>query len=66
MEPLLVRAQSAYKDIRTHSFRHTDTHRHTHPDRHTDTDTHTHTHTHTHTPVSYTHLRAPETSCQRV
>ncbi len=30
MAPNLVRVQSAYKDIRVHSFHHTHTHTHTH------------------------------------
>ena len=30
MAPHLVRAQSAYKDIKIHSFHHTHTHTHTH------------------------------------
>ena len=64
MAPNLVRARSAYKDIRirsfhytharTHSFTliHTHSHTHTH-----NTPTHTHTHTH-HTPThSHTHTR---------
>ena len=38
MEPHLVRAQSAYKDIMIHSFYHTHTHTHTR----TRTRTHTH------------------------
>ena len=66
MAPHLVRAQSAYKDIRIRSFHHTHTHTHTlslslslslsltHTHTHTHTHTlslsHTHTHTHTHTP----------------
>ena len=49
MAPHLVRAQSAYKDIRIHSFHLIHTH----------TQMHAHTHTHTHTPVSYTHLTLP-------
>ena len=50
MAPHLVRAQSAYKDLRIHSFQQTHTHRdgtHTH--------THTVTHTHTHTLYKYMH-----------
>ena len=39
MAPHLVRAWSAYKDIRTRSFSHTHTHTHTH--------IHTNTHAHT-------------------
>ena len=50
MAPHLIRAQSAYKDIRVHSFHHT--HMHTHA--HTCTHMHTHTHAHTHTHM-YTH-----------
>ena len=43
----LVRAQSAYKDIKIHSFRHT--HTHTHTRTHARTHIHTHARTHTHT-----------------
>ena len=44
MAPHLVRAQSAYKTIKIHSFYHTHTHA-----------THTHTHTHTQTHAIHTH-----------
>ena len=49
MAPHLVRAQSAYKDIRIHSFyhRHVCTHTHTPP--------HTHTRAHAHTHYAYMH-----------
>ena len=43
MAPHLVRAQSAYKDRRIHSFHHTHTHTHTHTKMLTHTCTHTHT-----------------------
>ena len=52
MAPNLVRAQSAYKDIRIHSFHYTHTHTHTHTQTHACTPApppkkkHTHTHTH--------------------
>ena len=50
MVPHLVRAQSAYKDIRIHSFiTHTHTHTHTHRRTRAHTRTHIHTHAHTHT-----------------
>ena len=56
MVPHLVRAQSAYKDIRIHSFHQTHTHTHTHMHMctHTHTYTHTHIHTHTHTHTTNT------------
>ena len=47
MVPHLVRAQSAYKDIRICSFHHTHTLSHTHARTHARAHTHTHTHTHT-------------------
>ena len=50
----LVRAQSAYRDIRICSLHHTRTHTHTHTHTHTDACTHTPKHTHTHTHM-YTH-----------
>ena len=50
MVPHLARAQSAYKDVKIHSFHHTHTHTQTHTPRYTHTGhTHTHTHIHTHT-----------------
>ena len=45
MAPHLVRAQSAYKDIRIHSFHHTHI------------SSHTHTHTHTHKARTHAHSR---------
>ena len=48
MAPHLVRAQSAYKDIRICSFHHTHIHACMHIHKYTHTYTHTHTHTHTH------------------
>ena len=45
--PHLIRAQSAYKDIRIHSFHHMHTHQDT--PAHTNTHLRTHIHTHTHT-----------------
>ena len=53
MAPHLVRARSAYKDIRIRSFHHT----HTHTDTHTHTRTHARTHARTHT-HKHTHARA--------
>ena len=44
----LVRAQSAYKDIKIHSFRHTHTHARTHA--------HTYTHTHARTRTRYKYM----------
>ena len=51
MVPHLVRAQSAYKDIRIHSFHHThiQMHARTQPDTHIRMRARAHTHTHTHT-----------------
>ena len=43
MAPHLVRAESAYKDIRIHSFHHTRTHTHTHARTHARTYARTHT-----------------------
>ena len=52
MVPHLVRAPSAYKDIKIHSFYHTHTARHTQA---AHARTHTRTHTHTHTHYTYMH-----------
>ena len=65
MAPHLIRAQSAFKDIRIHSFHHTHTHTqkhararartHTHITHTHHTHTHTHTHKQTHTHYKYMH-----------
>ena len=47
MAPILVRAQSAYRDIRVHSFHHT--HARTHARTHTHARAQAHTHTHAYT-----------------
>ena len=59
MAPHLIRAQSAYKDIRIHSLHHTHTHTHTHIHTHTDACAHTPRHTHTHTLQIHAFLPVP-------
>ena len=54
MAPHLVRARSAYKDIRIRSFYNTRTRACTHSLARAHTHTHTHAHTHTHTHAAYT------------